>query len=283
MFADQFAHMLKHATAQSEPRPFLYGHIASYDPSQHRVRCIIPSMTDQDGNPTLSPWMPMGTPYASNGAGIQIIYEGGATADNPTGGEQVLIAMFDRNRGVSAVPCMFFHATHKPPATKLPQKSDGYGASADPIAPGDLILSAPPQTAGGVNSVIRMRKAGTIEVWCAGQLTADVVGNINVTTETGDANLTVTKGNANTTVAMGNATVTVATGNATLQAAGVVNIVGAAIRLSKAVGNTLVQLCTSALQNIYNIHTHPDAQGGTTGVPIQQAGQGSLTSIVTAE
>lgn len=265
MFGDQLLHVLKQGTQPTEAKPFLYGHIASYDPTQHRVRCIIPSMTDQDGAPTLSPWMPMGTMSAGAGSGVQVIYQGGATADNPTGGEQVLIAMFDRMRGVAAVPCMFYHATNKPPATNLPTKADGYGQDAAPILPGDVILSAPPATANGPNSFIRLRQGGLIEVWCAGQLNADVVGDINVTTETGNASVMVTKGNA------------------TVQApAGTIDIVATAIRLSAHVGDALRTLCTSAFAALYNRHTHP-APNGQTGVPSQQADASTMTTIVQAE
>lgn len=266
MFGDQLLHVLKQGTQPGDAKPFLYGHIASYDPTLHRVRCIIPSLTDQDGTPTLSPWMPMGTMSAGAGSGVQVIYQGGATADNPTGGEQVLIAMFDRMRGVAAVPCMFYHGANKPPATNLPTKANGYGQDAAPILPGDVILSAPPAKANGPNSFIRMRQSGLIEVWCAGQLNADVVGDINVTSETGNAIVTVVKGNA------------------TVQApTGVISLVATAIRLSANLTDTLRSLCTSTFAAIYNSHTHPDAQGGTTGPTNQQAGPSSMTTIVLAE
>jgi hypothetical protein len=205
MSADQLVHMMRQAVTQPEPTPFRYGHIASYDPSTHRVRCIIPSLTDEDGNPTLSPWMPMGTMSAGNGYGVQVIYQGGATVDNPTAGEQVLIATFDRQRGVSAVPCMFYGGGISPPNVDLPQQSDGFASSATAGAPGDVIITAPPATAGGANSVIRLRQNGDVEIWAAGKLTANVVGDSNLTvggntttTVTGNANV-ITNGNANVT------------------------------------------------------------------------------------
>ncbi len=287
MFADQLTHILKHATQPSETTPFLYGHIANYDPLQHRVRCMIPSMTDQDGKPLQSPWMPMGTALASKGAGIQMIYEGGATVDNPTGGEQVMIAMFGRNRGVSAVPCMFFHATNPPPATNLPLQSDGYSKSADPIAPGDVIISAASQTDGGANSFIRVRKAGNIEIWSAAALNADVVGDINVTTNTGNLNATVVKGNlnvlakagdANLTVTAGNTNVTIPAGNATVTASGTVSIIASSIVLAQAIGAAVHALCTDVFQFAYNRHTHPSG-----GFPNPQADATTMTSIVKAD
>jgi hypothetical protein len=223
MFADQFAHAIRHLTAQQgDQRPFLYGHIASYDPKLHRVRCIIPSMTDQDGTPLLSPWMPMGTLAASGGgAGIQIIYQGGASVSNPNAGEQVMIAMFDRNRGVAAVPAVFFHSTNPPPSTNLPTTDDGYSSAASPVAPNDIIISAPSATAGGANSFIRIRQNGAIETWCAGPMTANVIGDVTIN-NSGNVNVT-TKGTVSviadgdaTTTTKGSATISAQSGNINL-------------------------------------------------------------------
>lgn len=270
MNADQFAHMIKHAVAGTgDVQPFRYGHIASYDPQQHRVRCIIPSMTDQDGTPTLSPWMPMGTLNAGNGYGVQVIYAGGATVDNPTAGEQVLIAVFDPRRGVAAVPCMFYHGNSPPPATDLPKQSNGYPSDAAAIAVGDVIISAPPAQAGGANSVIRLRQSGDIETWCAGTMTANVVGDMNLTSTTGSANVTISKGNAN---------ITVSQGNATLTAKGTVTVAATAITLCKTAGDAVLALCTDAFRLLFNTHTH-----GTGPVPTQQAGPSTVTSILKAE
>lgn len=261
MSGDQFTQLIRHAVAQPEATPFRYGHIASYDPDKHRVRCIIPSMTDQDGNPLLSPWMPMGTPFATKGAGVQVIYEGGATIDNPTAGEQVMIAIFDRQRGVAAVPCLFYHASHPPPSTNLPQISDGYSANATPSVAGDVIISAPSQQPGGANSFIRIRKAGQIEIWSAGPMTAEVNGSLTARVNTGDVAVTVVQGNA------------------TLEATnGTVNVLGAAIRLAKNLSDAVLALCNINLLTAYNAHVH-----GNSGPPNPQAPPQSLTTIVRAE
>ena len=138
MLADELMHTIKQLVAQAlvDQRPFVYGHISSYDPNGHRVKCIIPSMTDENGVPLLSPWMPMGSLSAGAGYGVQVIYQGGATAQNPTGGEQVLVGLFDRARGVSAVPALFFNNENQPPATNLP-------SGASPAVPGDVLISNP--------------------------------------------------------------------------------------------------------------------------------------------
>lgn len=279
MSLDQFAHMFRHVASQGgEIKPHVYGHIASYDLTQHRVRCIIPSMTDQDGNPLLSPWLPMGTMSAGAGYGIQVVYQGGATQQNPTGGEQVLIGLFDKQRGVSAAPCTFYHATNKPPSTNLPTTDDGYNTAADAAVAGDIIISAPPAQSGGANSFVRIRKNGQIQVWSAGLVYADVIGGLTANINTGDVNLTVAKGNANVTIAQGDANVTATVGNATVQAGQTVNILGSAIKLGANLTDTLLRLCTDTFRSFYNIHTHP-----SNGFPDPQADTTTVTSIVTAE
>lgn len=262
--------MIRHVASQGgEQTPFRYGHIATYDPALHRVRCIIPSMNDQDGNPLLSPWMPLGTLSAGAGSGIQVFYEGGATITNPTGGEQVLIATFDRQRGVSAVPVVFFHSNNLPPSTNLPTMADGYSAAANKSAPGDVIISTASATEGGANSFIRMRKDGTIQIWSAGQVSANIIGGLTAVVNTGDVALTVAKGNVNTTVSAGDATIT---------ASGTVSILASAIRLGAAAADALLQLCNTRLLQAFNAHTHPNG-----GVPNPQAPPAALTTTLTAE
>lgn len=180
--ADELGHLIRQAAQQAniDYRPHLYGHIASYDPMLHRVRCIVPSMTDENGSPLLTPWMPMGTTSSGDGYGIQVVYKGGASVANPTAGEQVLISLFDKVRGVSAVPCMFYHNNARPPATNLPTQSDGFDSDAVPIAAGDVIISNPPQTDGGVNTNIRLRASGDIEMWGSNNLITNVLGDIEL-------------------------------------------------------------------------------------------------------
>lgn len=281
---DELGHMIRHVAQQGgDQTPFRYGHIATYDPALHRVRCIIPSMTDQDGNPTLSPWMPLGTLSAGGGYGIQIFYQGGATVQNPTAGEQVLIATFDRQRGVSAVPTVFFHTNSLPPTTNLPSKMDGYNADAGASAPGDIIISAPSASQDGANSFIRMRKDGTIQIWSAGQIQADVIGGLTATVNTGDVDVTVAEGNMNATVSQGSVDLTATKGNVTVNApAGVVDIFAKTITLAAGAGAALMQLCTTAFATLYNSHTHT-APNGTTSVPLQPASQTQLTQVVLAE
>jgi len=218
MIADELLHTIKHAVAQAliDYRPFVYGHIASYDPDGHRVRCIVPCMQDDNGQPLETPWMPMGTLSAGPGYGIQVIYAGGATIDNPTGGEQVLIGLFDRHRGVSAVPAMHFHDNAQPPATALPQ-----GAS--PAVPGDVLISNPSK------SLFRLHANGDLEHIGTGKAIVTTTGDVTVTTTQGTATVIANKA---------------------------VNIAAPAINLAKAVGDTLQNLCTTAFRNWAASHTH---------------------------
>ena len=256
MLADELMHTIKQLVAQAlvDQRPFVYGHISSYDPNGHRVKCIIPSMTDENGVPLLSPWMPMGSLSAGAGYGVQVIYQGGATAQNPTGGEQVLVGLFDRARGVSAVPALFFNNENQPPATNLP-------SGASPAVPGDVLISNPS------GSLLRLHANGDLEYIGTGKVIITTTGNVNVTTQ-GTVSVT----------SQGDASVTTQ-GNATVNATGNVTIVGAAILLCKAIGDTLQALCTQALSTWAAAHTHP----GNNQAPSTQPPTNAVTSIVKAE
>lgn len=172
MIGDELSHIIKQMAnqAQPDPRPFVYGHISVYDPTKHRARCIVPSLTDENGQALLSPWIPMGTLSSGGGFGLQIIPAGGATAQNPTAGEQVLIGLFDRQRGVAAIPCMFFSGAHTPPSESLPQ-------GAPPVAAGDVLLSNNSKT------LLRIHPNGDFEIYGTAKLTANVQGDATITTQ----------------------------------------------------------------------------------------------------
>lgn len=233
MIGDELSHLIKHHVAQAmiDQRPFVYGHIANYDPATHRVRCIIPSMLDDGGAPLLSPWMPMASmsAAAAGGGGAyggQVIYQGGATAQNPTAGEQVVIGLFDRHRGVSVCLGTLFNAGAAPPATKLPE-------SAPPSAAGDFLWSNPSGT------LFRIRANGDLEVWGS----ANVIANI-----TGDATVNVK-------------------GDTTVTTSGVATIVAPVIKLTKKIGDALQAFCTTAFRDWAASHTHLNTSIPTTQPP----------------
>lgn len=129
MYNDELMHQVKLLVSQavSEIRPWVYGHVASYDPQSHRVRLLLPALRDGHNNPSLSAWLPLGAAYAYNGTGIQWAPVAGATADQPTNGEQCMMLLNERGVGFAAVPCMFWNQSVQPP---------GVGV----IQPGELLI-----------------------------------------------------------------------------------------------------------------------------------------------
>jgi hypothetical protein len=119
--ADELAHQIKQTSQQQSEDygPFVYGHIASYDPALHRVRCILPAMRDEGGNAILTGWMPLGTSMAGPGIGFQYAPLGGATVQNPTAGELVKISRFDRTTGVGHIDGFMFNQVSSPPFPEL--------------------------------------------------------------------------------------------------------------------------------------------------------------------
>jgi phage baseplate assembly protein gpV len=108
-------------------------------------------------------------------------------------------------------------------------------------------------------SFIKMVASGDIDVSTAGNLNATVAGNMT-------ANIT---GNADTTAAQANVTAS--------QSA---SVTAPTIKLG-ASGQTLLQFVTSAFVSLFNSHTHPDPQGGSSSPPTQQMSGSHLTSTVT--
>ena len=108
-------------------------------------------------------------------------------------------------------------------------------------------------------SFIKMVTSGDINVSTPGNLNATVAGNMT-------ANVT---GNSSTTAQ-----------NASVTAKGAASVTAPSIKLGSA-GQTLMQFVTSAFQELFNSHTHPDPQGGNSEPPNQQMGSTHLTSTVT--
>jgi hypothetical protein len=98
---DEFAHLVRQLAGQQqvEFRPLIYGHVSGYDSATHRIKVIIPGMRDDDASPVESPWMPLCSVGVGAGYGLQIAPIGGATINNPTGGEQVIIGVFGHSAG----------------------------------------------------------------------------------------------------------------------------------------------------------------------------------------
>lgn len=167
---DQIAHLIKQLGGQQDrdQRYFVYAHIANYDPASHRVRCIVPSWRDEDtGTPVTTPWIPLGT-LAAGGMLVQFAPKTGATVDNPTGGEQVVIQLFDRARGTSAVACQLYNNAIQPPSGKL----------STPLQGGEGVMYH--QDSG---TFIRFHANGDVEINVLGQTTVNSKGDVNVSTQ----------------------------------------------------------------------------------------------------
>ena len=207
MIFDEFAHLLKQNAAmqQASFQPFAFAHIATFDPATNRVKVVVPSLRDSDTAPTMSGWIPMLSQSAGGGYGVQIIPYGGATATNPTGGEQVVIGLFRNINGVPSISAvclgLTFNVPDAPPDVTIEP----------PPQPGDVVIFTKP------GSYLRVQSTGEIDI------NAQAVG-ANITAQ-GTVNVTST---GNTTLsAQGNTTITAA-GNASLSAIGTVTVTGTA-------------------------------------------------------
>ncbi|MEX3933263.1 phage baseplate assembly protein V [Paraburkholderia phymatum] len=106
---------------------------------------------------------------------------------------------------------------------------------------------------------LKFTNDGNVSLNVTGNLSATVGGNMT-------ANVT---GNSNTNAAQANVT---ATSSASVTAP--------TIKLG-ANGQTLLQFVTSAFVNLFNTHTHPEHDGGSTQAPNQTMGSSHLTSTIT--
>ncbi len=167
MRADELSHIIKQHVAQAmvDQKAFIYGHIANYDPVAHKVRLILPSLRDENGRAILTPWMPFGTTGAGQGGGFQYHPFTGATAANPTAGEQCMVMLLDKNQGVAAASVLFYGPGDATPASGLP-------AGAAPFAAGEYLLG---QKSG---SFVRLHASGDVEVYAIGKAIVTALGSV---------------------------------------------------------------------------------------------------------
>lgn len=160
MSADELTHTLKHIVEQqvSDRKPFAYAHIATYDPKTGAVKVIYPSIRNEDGTPTMSPWMPLSTAWAGPSGksyGFQYAPYGGASLEEPTAGEQVIVDIIDSVYGTSFAASLVFNAKAPPPRADL--------------LPGEFVFQ------NDLGSVLRFHQIGDIEI--------NSVTNINLIAE----------------------------------------------------------------------------------------------------
>lgn len=147
-------------------------------------------------------------------------------------------------------------------------------------------------TQGGVINIttpqqVHVHSGGDTTVTSGGKTTVNATGNVEVTTAAAATvnaatSITAIAGTSAAVVAGTTASIT-ATGNASVTAASIAVTAapGGTVTLGQT-GQTLHQLVDDRFQAIFNGHTHPDPQGGTTGATTTPMGAGQLTSTVTA-
>lgn len=104
--AHLFQLMAQRSVGQA-PEP-VFGHISSYDADSHSVKVIIPSERSLNGTPFVTSLIPLGSPWAGQKFGLQIAPLGGATIENPTAGELVIIMPIDEKSGLRFVATMIY-------------------------------------------------------------------------------------------------------------------------------------------------------------------------------
>jgi hypothetical protein len=132
--ADELMHLIMQGARQTigDVRVAVTGHVTSYDPTTHAVKVAIPTFrlaqgvgpaseatvtnADGTGDVIISPWIPLGTPWAAKGAGMQVAPHPGTT---PTAGDQAMIVIEEREAGMSCVACLTFNDINQPPDATL--------------------------------------------------------------------------------------------------------------------------------------------------------------------
>lgn len=254
--ADALMHQVKQAAGQQtqDYAPFVLGHIANYDPATNRVRLMLPSCRDENDTPVLTNWMPLGSAFAGNGIGLQVGPKGGATYENPTGGELCLIMRVDRQLGTAVAACMIFNQVNKPPFADLQAGEAGL------MGPG--------------GSFVRFHTDKHIEVHSEEKVVVTAVGDADITAQA-NANITasaIAKIEAPNIILKGAVEIDgAATGhaggpiilNADIHQTGSITQTGTLATAGVASGGDV-----TAAGHSLTSHVHSDPQGGDTGPPI---------------
>ena len=250
MEEDEFIHTVMHASRLEALNPGSYlvtAYVSTYDPRTNRVRCIIPSFMEMStGDMRLTGWIPLWSPVAGNGWGIQYGLHGGATSDNYTVGEQIYLLVLETDTGAYIAGGMTWNPYA---ATPMPT-----------INPGEIVLKD------AKGNLVYLKNDGSINI--DGQTTVNISGASVVN---------ITASSAVNVTSQGTVSVT-AQGAASVSSSSNVSVTAPSISLG-AQGQTLSNLVTSALVSLFNGHTHP-VSGGNSGTPNQTMGSGELTSTI---
>jgi hypothetical protein len=103
------------------------GHVSGVDPTTNKIKCVIPTWTNDDMTYMETGWIPLGTMKAGNQEGIQILPYGGATVTDLTGQanstgnpkpqpEQVLVHILGQKKALYVVGVQTFNLQDVPPS-----------------------------------------------------------------------------------------------------------------------------------------------------------------------
>jgi hypothetical protein len=248
----EFMHtILRQANQQMQDVELSFdGHIATYDVDSGKAKVIVPVKgIDDDGDNSSgggqqaweTNWIPVAVPFI----GFQYCFKGGATAENPAGGEAVLVIVQNRENGhIYCVPCNYNQstATMNPPGAAPAQATanntvssdsnshisdDDSGAGNDvdgsaQLQPGELIMKFPP--AAGAPTFFKVYQDGSFRTNVQVTMDLRVVQELNVIVKQGDLNIDVQQGTANVNVEQGDVVVSVPNGDITMTAGNDINI-----------------------------------------------------------
>jgi hypothetical protein len=263
----EFLQLVLSKTNQSatKQRVHLFGHLSNWDENSHSVQALIPIHQNGDGDMMTSPWIQFGTPVAGlSGDGFQYVPVAGATADNLTGGEQVLIDIVDTDNGMAVASCALFNPISFPPSYYLANGT----VNPVPPTPGDQPMQRAEwlnrhetgtfwrffqngdYQAVGTGRVILQQEAGPDTP--GGKIELETNGDINVTTPVGLINIVASAGIINITALAGEVHVT----------SPIINI--------GALGETLLPLLTAAFGVWATTHIHSGVTpgAGDSGPPV---------------
>lgn len=165
MSMDELTHVLKQLVTQETGGRgnHVYGHIGTYNIQNGTVKVVFPSFRNEDGTPTMSAWIPLSTGWAGptgTSFGMQYHPIGGASLENPTAGEQVLVTLLDQDYGTAVSAALCFNSSSPPP------RQD--------ILPGELVIQ------GQMGGFIRWHANGDMEINSEKNVTIIADGVVNL-------------------------------------------------------------------------------------------------------
>lgn len=274
-FDELAATIINLASLQGHYLPLLYAHVSDYDPTTHSVRCFIPAYQAGNTASQLTGWIPLVAPAVGQGFGIQYAMHGGATFDDPTAGELVILMVMNDELGVFVSALPIFTTRMPPPGPALNPGEllvqHERGSNLYFKATGEVLLQQQDgsdldfQPTGEV--VLHHKSGSNLDFKPTGdvQLQGSTATNGTVVTLTNSGDVSITAGGQTviTITAAGEVTIALAGSNN-------VNITGSGEPLLKLGAGTDALALVSLLVAAFNGHSHAGvATGpGISGTPL---------------